>query len=251
MLLQIITQTDSNFLIVAVSTSTKEPGDEPTNYSIKDRLLLSIVPRLSHLVIRIIASTCRFEVRGMEHHKAIHDAGQIPIYVFWHDRIFLTTYFWRNQHAAVLISQSKDGEFIARVTEKFGNIAIRGSSSRGGTRALVEMIRKMRSGIPMAITLDGPRGPRYEAKSGILMLAKKTGCPILPFVIEPKKYWRIRSWDRMQIPKPFTRAIVLINPPIYVSADLSDDVLDAKLADVQASMNDLVERGQAWRSGQS
>lgn len=187
----------------------------------------------------------------MEHHDAIYSAGQVPIFVSWHDRIMLSTYFWKHRGIAVLISKSKDGEFIARVLETFGNIAIRGSSSRGGTRALVEMIRRMRSGVPMGFTLDGPRGPRYKVKSGALILAKKTGCPILPFVIESKNYWQVRSWDKMQIPKPFTRAIVLINPPIYVSAGSSDGELEAKLTEVQDSMDELVERGRVWRSGQS
>jgi lysophospholipid acyltransferase (LPLAT)-like uncharacterized protein len=109
------------------------------------------------------------------------------------------------------------------------------------------MIRLMRSGIPMAFSPDGPRGPRYVAKSGPVMLAKKTGNPIVPFVVECRSYWTVNSWDRMQIPKPFTRAKVIVNEPIYVEPDASDEDIEQTLAELQHSLDELVEKGRAWR----
>ena len=147
-----------------------------------------------------------------------------------------------------MTSRSFDGEYIARFLTRFGFGAIRGSSSRGGVRGLVEMIRLMREGVPMAFTVDGPRGPRYEAKSGPVMLAKKTGNPILPFVIECSSYWQIKSWDRLQIPRPFARAKVIYAEPIFVPEDGDDEGVRLKL---QTALDDLVERGARWRENLS
>lgn len=147
----------------------------------------------------------------------------------------------------IMVSKSFDGEYLARVVQRFGHYAIRGSSSRGGVKALVAMIKRMREGMPMGFALDGPRGPRYEAKQGSLVLAKKTGFPVLPFIVESKRYWQLGSWDKMQIPKPFTDAMVFIDLPIYVDADATDADLDAKQVELQRSMDELVAKGKAWR----
>ena len=188
----------------------------------------------------------RFEVQGSEHFDAIERAGKIPIYTFWHDRIFLGTYFFRDRGIIVMSSKSLDAEYIARFIKRFGYGTIRGSSSRGGARALIEMIKTMRLGHPMAFSIDGPRGPRYEVKPGPLILAKKTGNPIMPFVVEPRRFWTLKSWDRMHIPWPFTRVAVIIGEPIYVNAKASDAEIESKLADLQTSLDDLVERGKHW-----
>jgi lysophospholipid acyltransferase (LPLAT)-like uncharacterized protein len=110
------------------------------------------------------------------------------------------------------------------------------------------MIRLMRAGIPMAFSPDGPRGPRYVAKTGPVMLAKKTGNPMMPFVVECRSYWTVGSWDRMQIPKPFTRAKVIIDKPIYVAEDASEEEIERKLEDLQHALDKLVERGGEWRT---
>ena len=131
-----------------------------TDYSLKQRILIRLADLTFFGFIKIIGALTRFEVRGIEHFEAISAAGKLPIYTFWHDRILLTTYFWRNRGIVVIISKSLDGEYIARILQRFGSGAIRGSSSRGGARAFVEMVRSMRSGKAMAFTVDGPRGPR-------------------------------------------------------------------------------------------
>ncbi|MFZ1700730.1 MAG: lysophospholipid acyltransferase family protein [Pyrinomonadaceae bacterium] len=214
-----------------------------SDYSIKQRLKIRIADIIFYLAIRVTGWLTRFEVEGMEHFDAISASGHVPIFVFWHDRIFLSTYFWRERGIAVMTSKSFDGEYIARFIQRFGYGAIRGSSSRGGSRALVEMIKEMRAGMPMAFTIDGPRGPRYEAKPGPVILAKKTGNPILPFVVECKSFWNVGSWDRMHIPKPFTKARVIIGEPIYAAADNDAEEM---LKSLQASLDDLVERGKQW-----
>ena len=200
------------------------------------------------LAIKLIGKTITFEIDGWENWEAATSNDQIPIYTFWHDRVFLATYFWQRRGIVVLTSQSFDGEYIARFIQRFGYGAVRGSSTRGATGALIEMVRLMRAGCPTAFTIDGPKGPRYEAKMGSVLLAKKTGFPILPFTIIATKFWEARSWDRTQIVKPFARARVYIAPPIRVAANADENELAAKRNDLQESLEAINKKGEDWRA---
>lgn len=217
-----------------------------TDYTLKQRISIRLADLLFYLSIKVLGMTARFEVRGEEHLAAIEGAGKLPIYTFWHDRIFLSTYYWRRRGIVVMTSRSFDGEYIARFIQRFGYGAIRGSSSRGGARALVEMIKCMRKGHPMAFTVDGPRGPRYEVKPGPIALARKTGNPVMPFVIEPRRYWRVNSWDKMQVPMPFTRSLLIIGEPIYVDRDADDAEVGSKLEQLQSELDALTAQGREW-----
>lgn len=208
-------------------------------YTFKQRLLIRAADLAFFLLIKFIGATTRFHVEGWEHWQAATANGRQPIYTFWHDRIMLATYFWRQRGIVVMTSRSFDGEYIARFIQRFGYGASRGSSSRGGVGALVEMVRLMRAGRPTAFTIDGPRGPRHEAKMGAVLLAKKTGCPVLPFTVNAAHYYAAPSWDRFQVPRPFTRARVRIAPPIYVPADASEELLNAKRAELQRALDEL------------
>ena len=219
-------------------------------FTFKQRITIRLADIAFYLFIRVIGSTLRFESENEQYLFDVEAAGRHPILAFWHDRIFAGVYYFRDRGIAVLTSKSMDGEYIARFISRFGFGAIRGSSSRGGVRGLVEMIRLMREGIPMAFTVDGPRGPRYEAKSGPVMLAKKTGNPILPFVVECGSYWQLKSWDRLQIPKPFSRARVIFAPPIYVRDEGADAEIESKRLELQTALDELVERGAQWRNSQ-
>lgn len=219
-----------------------------TGYSLKDRITIRVADLGFYILIRLIGGTIRYTVDGWDNFESIERAGKLPIYAFWHDRIFAGTYFFRNRGIAVITSQSKDGEYIARFIQRLGYGAIRGSSTRGGVGALVEMIKAMRRGTPTAFTMDGPKGPRYEAKPGAVLLARKTGNPIMPFVVECAGFWTVGSWDRLQIPKPFTRAKLMIDRPIYVDADATDEQVQLKLRELQLSLDAMVEAGAKWRS---
>lgn len=213
------------------------------SYSFKDRLLIRAADLIFFLAIKFIGRTVKFEIEGWENWEAASRDGRIPIYTFWHDRVFLATYFWQRRAIVVMTSRSFDGEYIARFIQRFGYGAARGSSSRGATGAVVEMVRLMRAGCATAFTIDGPRGPRYVAKMGAVLLAKKTGNPILPFIVAAEKFREVNSWDRSQIPKLFTRATVLIAAPIDVPADASEVMLNGKRDELQASLDELVRRG--------
>src|SRR5258707_7118773 len=156
-------------------------------YSLKDRWLIRAADLAFFILIKLIGRTLKFEIEGWENWEGASQDGRLPIYTFWHNRVFLATYFWRRRRIVVMTSRSFDGEYIARFIQRFGYGAARGSSTRGATGAVVEMVRLMRDGCPTAFTIDGPKGPRYVAKMGAALLAQKTGHPILPFTITSGK----------------------------------------------------------------
>ena len=218
-----------------------------SSYSLKDRLLIRSADLVFFILINLIGRTVRFEIEGWDNWEAASRDGKIPIYTFWHNRVFLATYFWRRRRIVVMTSRSFDGEYIARFIQRFGYGAARGSSTRGATGAVVEMVRLMRAGCPTAFTIDGPKGPRYVAKMGAVLLAKKTGNPILPFAITARKFWEAKkSWDGFQTPKPFTRARVYIAPPIYVPPDADEQQLKAKRDELQSALDEINHREEEW-----
>lgn len=218
-----------------------------SEYSFKQRLTIRLADLAFYGLINIIGRTIKFEVAGWENHEQIFRDGQLPIYVFWHERIFLTTYWWRNRRIVVLTSKSFDGEYIARFIQRFGYGAVRGSSTRGGVGAVVEMVRLMRQGCTTAFTIDGPKGPPRVAKMGAVLLAKKSGHPILPVTMALERRWIAPTWDSFQVPKPFSRACVFVAPPIYVTAGADEAELSATNEHLQATLDELTERGERWR----
>jgi lysophospholipid acyltransferase (LPLAT)-like uncharacterized protein len=217
-------------------------------YTFWQRVVIVLADWAFFILINVIGLTTRLEVSGQENLQQIEANGEIPIYATWHDRIFLGTYFLRNRGIVFLTSRSFDGEYIARFLLRFGFGVIRGSSTRGGARALVEMVREMKRGLPMGFTIDGPKGPRYLVKSGAAMLARKTSNPILPFIVTPKRFFTINSWDRLQIPMPFTRVHATYGTPIRISNEGSEAV-EKGTRQLQEQMNALVENEEKWRSG--
>jgi lysophospholipid acyltransferase (LPLAT)-like uncharacterized protein len=219
-----------------------------SRYSFRQRLTIRAADIVFYLLIRVVGATTRFSVEGWENHdEATRDGGQ-PIYNFWHEHIFLATYWWSWCRGVVVTSQSFDGEYIARFIQRLGYGTVRGSSTRGGVGALVELIRLMRAGCAAGFTIDGPKGPRRVAKLGSVLLAKKTGNPIVPVTAVSERYWTLPSWDSFRIPKPFTRARVYVGPPVRVPADAGDGALEAKREELQRTLEDLERRAEGWRA---
>jgi lysophospholipid acyltransferase (LPLAT)-like uncharacterized protein len=204
------------------------------------RVVLWLVTTLGYLAIRLIGPTLRFTV-------SVEEGGPEPvhfhpaIYVFWHRCVFPATYFYRRRGIAVMTSQSFDGEYIARIIERFGFSAVRGSSSRGGVRALLGMHKLIEHGQTVAFTIDGPRGPRYVAKPGPVLLARNTGVPIYCFYIALEKAWVLNSWDRFMVPKPFSRALLRIGRLIRVPAHPDHAALAAFQTEMQAELDRVRE----------
>src|SRR5204863_7246023 len=155
-------------------------------------------------VIRALGATYRWHVDGFHHYESIVKAGRQPIFAFWHGRILPATLFWRDRGIVVMTSRNFDGEWIAGIIRRFGYGTARGSRSRAGARALVQLRRDLAGGRPAAFTTDGPRGPARVAQAGAVFLAGATGQPLLPFHIEADRFWTMKSWDRTQVPKPFS-----------------------------------------------
>lgn len=216
-------------------------------YSFKERLTIRFLGYAFYLFTKLIGKTVRFEVEGWENLERIERAGKIPILAFWHNRIFLATYYFRFRGIIVMSSQSFDSEYVARFIQRFGFGIVKGSSTRGGVGGLIEMIRLMKKGFPMGFSVDGPKGPIYRAKNGVILLAKKTGNPILPFSVETENYWTIKSWDKLQIPKPFARAKIFIGEPVEVSMNANDAEMENKHLELQEKLDKLVTAGNDWR----
>jgi hypothetical protein len=140
-----------------------------------------------------------------------------------------------------MTSQSRDGEFIARVIQRFGFVPVRGSSSRGGQRALLEMDELLAEGHAVAFTIDGPRGPRYVAKKGPVLLARMTGAPITAFYVAVERSWVLNTWDKLVIPKPFSRIYVRFARKIFVPPDADDAALERYHAEMQAALDRITE----------
>ena len=191
------------------------------------RLQASLIGLLGYPLVTLLGKTCRWQVDGYEHYDAIRATDRQPIFAFWHGRILSATYFWRGRGIVVMTSENFDGEWIAQVIQRFGYTTARGSTSRGGARAFVQLRRDVRNGRPAAFTVDGPRGPARSVQPGAVWLASLTGRPILPFHIEADRYWSARSWDQTQVPRPFSRIVMAIGKPIEVPADAAEAALEA------------------------
>jgi lysophospholipid acyltransferase (LPLAT)-like uncharacterized protein len=217
-----------------------------SGYGLKDRLLIYAADVFLYLLIRVICVTIRWEAPGMDRLRSIHASGHRAIFTFWHSCIVGATYFFRKRGIVVMSSYSRDAEYTGRVIKRFGYGTARGSSTRGGGRAMAEMAECLLNGIDVGFTIDGPRGPAYVAKPGAVTLARHTGQAIFPFHVAARRYWELPSWDRLQIPRPFTRAVVLIGEPIYVPRDAAPEVVEAKRAELQSTLSELRVRGSEF-----
>ena len=202
-------------------------------------------------VIRALAATWRWHVEGYAHYESIVASGRQPIMAFWHGRILPATVFFKNRGIVVITSQNFDGEWIAGIIRRFGYGTARGSSSRGGARALVQLRRDLAAGRPAGFTLDGPRGPARVAQPGAVFLAGATGYPILPFHFEASRFWEMNSWDRTQVPKPFSRVALAIGAPLHVTGTAKATIdaarvdLERTLGVLEAAAKDAVGRSGA------
>lgn len=189
------------------------------------RFQVAAIAGLGYPLINVLGHTLRWRVEGMNHYDAILASGRQPVMAFWHGRILPATFYFRRRGIVVITSENFDGEWIARIIERFGYGTARGSTTRGGPRAMVQMVRAMKAGRPAGFTLDGPRGPARVAQPGAVWLAGATGNPILPFHLEAARAWTLGSWDRTQIPKPFTNVSLVIGEPIDIPSESTDEQL--------------------------
>ena len=194
---------------------------------------------IGYRICAALGATLAWRVEGLQHYDEIVLAGRQPIMAFWHGRILPATIYFRNRGIVVITSSNFDGEWIAGIIERFGYGTARGSSSRGGSRALIQMMREMEAGKPTGFTLDGPRGPARVAHAGAVWLAKATGNPVLPFHLEADRHWTVNSWDQTQIPKPFATVTLVVGEPFFVPADASEQEVEAARQQLEARALEL------------
>ncbi len=219
---------------------------QPRRFSRIEHIKISLVSWIGYWAIALIGPSLQWQATGFEHLEEIHKAGQRAIFTFWHGRIFPATWQWRNRGIVVMTSLNFDGEIIAACIQRHGYGAARGSSSRAGGRALAQMVREIRNNHDVAFTIDGPRGPRYVAKAGPVILARKTGAGIFCFHIALKRKIQLSSWDHFQIPMPFTRAMLFAAPAIWIPPDADESSVRDWHDRMQNVLDELRMRGEAW-----
>ncbi|MGA2049569.1 MAG: lysophospholipid acyltransferase family protein [Terracidiphilus sp.] len=207
-------------------------------FTLSQRLLLAVVPRMVWALLWVVGLTWRFEEIAEEGVTPIvNGRGAGPrIYCFWHQCVLPCAFYFRPSHAVILISRSFDGELITRILLMFGFGAVRGSSSRGAREGLLGLKGVIESGNAAIFTADGPRGPIYQTKMGPIKLAQMTGAPIGAFHLQPEHAWTIRSWDRFLVPKPFTRILVSWAQWTDVPSDLPTDDFEPKREELNAAI---------------
>jgi lysophospholipid acyltransferase (LPLAT)-like uncharacterized protein len=202
------------------------------------RMQAAAISTIGWPAIEALGGTYSWRVIGQRHLDAIDRHGLAPIHAFWHGRVLAATLFFRDRGIVVITSENFDGEWIAGIIHKFGYGTARGSSSRGGVRALVGLRRELRDGHPVAFTIDGPRGPARVAQPGAVWLAGATGHPVLPFHIEADRAWTAHSWDQHQVPKPGATLSIAIGEPMFVQGT-DDDVVESARRDLEARLQTL------------
>lgn len=216
------------------------------NFPLRQRLLLRLISFAGIVAIRIIGPTIRFQTICEEGGPPASDPLHVPaVYAFWHQCVFASAWFWRHRPIAVMTSRSFDGEYIARIIQHFGFRAVRGSSSRGAVGALLGMHAEVEAGRVAAFTIDGPRGPRFVAKPGPVLLARNTQTPLVVFHVALERKWVLNTWDAMQIPRPFSRGIVYVSRMMTVPASANDAQMEAAHAAMQSALERVRDAAEA------
>lgn len=208
----------------------------------RDRIALGLAGSLGPPLFRGLYASLAFEVEGEEHQEETWGAGEPVVFVTWHGRLIPLLYLYRGNGIVMLVSEHRDGEYLTRVGRALGYHAVRGSSTRGGFPALRELVRKLRQGRSLAITPDGPQGPREKVKPGALQAARMTGAPVVPVMAGTERAWWFEGWDSFMVPKPFARIRVAIGEPRRVPRDCSVRALEEHARALEAQLLDLKTR---------
>ena len=210
-------------------------------WSSADRILHWIIPRIYFWILRILALTIRKNVHHEEYPEKFWDRGQYVIAAFWHQRLLMMPFLPHKGKVGMLISQHRDGEFIARAVKLFGIDSVRGSTTRGGLGALRVMVRFFETGANLAITPDGPQGPKHIVQMGVVELARITSAPIVPIAYSASRKKVFNSWDHFILPLPFCKVAYVWGEPIFVPRHLQKEELEGKRLFVQERLRRITE----------
>lgn len=205
-------------------------------------LRLQIAGILGYGMLGSLFLTLRYRLTGVEHLERLRATGRPVIFVFWHGQMLPLVNLHRNQGSVVLVSEHADGEYITQILRRYGFGTVRGSSTRGAVKGLKGMIRAARRGRDLALTPDGPQGPRFRFKAGALMVAQVTGLPIIPVATGATAAWWMSSWDRFMLPKPFSRVNVEYGAPHVIPRCATEDELLSRAAALESDLLRMTER---------
>ena len=208
------------------------------------RMQAAAIAAVGTPLVEALGSTYRWREAGTEHLDLVTREGRHAILALWHGRILSATLYFRDRGVVAMTSENFDGEWVAKLMQRFGYHAARGSTSRGGARALAQLRREMAEGSPAAFTVDGPRGPARVAQPGAAWLSSATGNPIIPFHIEASRFWTVSSWDAHQVPKPGSTLAIAIGPPIDVPARASEDDIEQGRLAIERALLALEEQAR-------
>ena len=207
---------------------------------------LKVVPYFGFLFVRIIGLTIRKKWIGLEKIHTLRQRGQFVIFVFWHGRLFMMPFINLGRRTGILSSHHLDAEISVRIYQYFGYYSVRGSSSRGGMAALRKMSKEMKRGSDAGIAPDGPRGPRYKAQGGALLLAHLTGCPLIPVTFGASRGKFLSSWDQFLIPYPFSKGVFIFGDPIWIDKREKRDELRGKQQLLEERLNEITKRADEY-----
>ncbi len=226
------------------ATATVESATGPRRFTLRQRIVLRIIIAVGYWFIRLVGSTLRVCVSRED--GAQQTIDERPLIVsFWHACQIPATYVCRNIGVRVMSSNSYDGEYMGRIIRRFGFVAVKGSSSRNAVRALLGLRRALQEGWTVAFTLDGPRGPRYKVKPGPVALARSSGVALSMFHMAVERAWVLNTWDRLIIPKPFSRVLMRFGKLIPVPQDATDTDLEGYEQQLQDSLDRVCEFAEA------
>ena len=215
-----------------------------SRFTLKQRFALWAITWAGYLALRALGPTLRFAVSWED--PSDHTPVKRPhIYSFWHSCMLPAMFVFRDFGIRVMSSDSFDGEYTGRIMMKFGFVKVRGSSTRGAIRGLIGMRRALEDEKTIAFTIDGPKGPRYVAKPGPVLLSRATGVPISVFHVALDRAWVLNTWDKLMIPKPFSRALVRFSREMLVPTDADEAQRDASLVEMQAALDRVREFAEA------
>jgi hypothetical protein len=214
----------------------------------KDRIIIWIISRAAALFILLLGHTWRVRWFGQEQLRTARINGGNVIYAFWHGRMLAFCFSHRRRLIHIMVSEHRDGEMIARAVDLLGFVPVRGSTTRGGLRALLQMADRVSAGYDVAITPDGPRGPRFEVQQGVITLAQRTGMPIVPVTNSASFRKTLSSWDRYIIPLPFSRVVILHGEPISVPRQLTPEGMEEKRTQLEVALQALTRQADELMS---
>ena len=206
---------------------------------LKEKLLHKAGKVLLVTLVNVLCKTLRTEYKNYAHVEKLIESDKKFVAAFWHGTMLVSWYVFRNRKFAALVSKSKDGELLTKVLKSWNYEVVRGSSHDGGKQAFETIVAKASANQSVAITPDGPTGPPKKMKAGAVVAAKKSGLPLILVAIENTNAYKLKSWDKFEIPKPFSKVICYFSDPVYIRKDMERDEVSKLISECEIKLNNL------------